>query len=172
MQNSKYVSHSPIDEHLKRAEPRTVSFPPFRGIGPPTHLLGVGRGNLTSSHPTLLVKCVELVQNGNISSDEPQKNNQTRIFMICLILQLFVHSRRPRSLRESVVDPARIRCCHRHRLTNKTYSAIPEQRTKQQNVSRSKSPFYVSKIRAMKSTMGMMMVVIMTIVTRDWIEVT
>ena len=48
MQNSKYVSHSPIDEHLKRAEPRTVSFPPFRGIGPPTHLLGVGRGNLTS----------------------------------------------------------------------------------------------------------------------------
>ena len=47
MSNSKYVSHSPIDEHLKRAEPRTVSFPPFRGIGPPTHLLGVGRGNLT-----------------------------------------------------------------------------------------------------------------------------
>ena len=92
--------------------------------------------------------------------------------MICFIWQLFVHSRQPRSLRESVVDPARIRCCHRHRLTNKTYSAIPEQRTKQQNVSRSKSTFYVTKIRAMKSTMGMMMVVIMTIVTRDWIEVT
>ena len=52
MQNSKYVSHSPIDEHLKRAEPRTVSFPPFRGIGPPTHLLGVGRGNLTMYVPT------------------------------------------------------------------------------------------------------------------------
>ena len=47
MQNSKYVSHSLIGEHLKRVEPRTVSFPPFRGIGPPTHLLGVGRGNLT-----------------------------------------------------------------------------------------------------------------------------
>ena len=46
-QNSKSVSHSPISEHLKLAETETVSFPPFRGIGPPTHLLGVGRGNLT-----------------------------------------------------------------------------------------------------------------------------
>ena len=51
MSNSKYVSHSPIDKHLKCAEPRTVSFPPFRDIGPPTHLLGVGGGNLTSSIP-------------------------------------------------------------------------------------------------------------------------
>ena len=54
MQNSKYVSHSPIDEHLKRAEPRTVSFPPFRGIGPPTHLLGVGRGNLTRADDVIV----------------------------------------------------------------------------------------------------------------------
>ena len=36
---------------------------------------------------------------------------------------------------QSVVDPERIRCCHRTRLTNKTYSAIQEQRTKQQIVS-------------------------------------
>ena len=47
-QNSKSVSHSPISEHLKLAETETVSSPPFRDIGPPTHLLGVGRGNLTS----------------------------------------------------------------------------------------------------------------------------
>ena len=53
MSNSKYVSHSLIGEHLKRVEPRTVSFPPFRGIGPPTHLLGVGRGNLTNVWATL-----------------------------------------------------------------------------------------------------------------------
>ena len=46
--NSKYVSHSPIGEHLKQAETRTVSYPPFQDIGPQTHLLGVGRGNLTT----------------------------------------------------------------------------------------------------------------------------
>ena len=33
---------------------------------------------------------------------------------------------------KSDVDPARIRCCHQHRLSNKTYSAIPEQRTTRQ----------------------------------------
>ena len=43
------MSHSPIGEHLKLAETETVSSPPFRDIGPPTHLLGVGRGNLTNS---------------------------------------------------------------------------------------------------------------------------
>ena len=48
MSNSKYVSHSPIDEHLKRAEPRTVSFPPFRGIGPPPDFWSQA-GNLSSS---------------------------------------------------------------------------------------------------------------------------
>ena len=47
-QNSKSVSHSPISEHLKLAETETVSSPPFRDVGPPTHLLGVGRGNLTN----------------------------------------------------------------------------------------------------------------------------
>ena len=46
-QNSKSVSHSPISEHLKLAETETVSSPPFWDVGPPTHLLGVGRGNLT-----------------------------------------------------------------------------------------------------------------------------
>ena len=72
MSNSKYVSHSPIDEHLKRAEPRTVSFPPFRGIGPPTHLLGVGRVNLTTQNTAVLSNAyqnnlcdpVNTVQNG------------------------------------------------------------------------------------------------------------
>ena len=42
------MSKDSIGHHLKRAEPRPVSFPPFRGIGPLTHLLGVGRGDLTS----------------------------------------------------------------------------------------------------------------------------
>ena len=47
-QNSKSVSHSPISEHLKLAETETVSSPPFWDIGPPTHLLGLGSGNLTT----------------------------------------------------------------------------------------------------------------------------
>ena len=38
----------------------------------------------------------------------------------------------PKSWCKSDVDPARIRCCHQHRLSNKTYSAIPEQRTRGQ----------------------------------------
>ena len=33
---------------VKLAQTETVSFPPFWDIGPPTHLLGVGRGNLTN----------------------------------------------------------------------------------------------------------------------------
>ena len=50
-QNSISISHSPISEHLKLAETETVSSPPFRDIGPPTHLLGEGRGNLTREVP-------------------------------------------------------------------------------------------------------------------------
>ena len=70
-QNSKSVSHSPISEHLKLAETETVSSPPFQDIGLPTHLLGVGRGNLTNtnvkkgSSPGLL--CVACLWNPNYS---------------------------------------------------------------------------------------------------------
>ena len=68
MSNSKYVSHSLIGEHLKRAEPRTVSFPPFRGIGPPTHLLGVGRGNLTKIGDAAAVLLIRSVNCSSIIS--------------------------------------------------------------------------------------------------------
>ena len=53
-----------------------------------------------------------------------------------LCLHIIFFSRKkvccPKSWCKSDVDPARIRCCHQHRLSNKTYSAIPEQRTTRQ----------------------------------------
>ena len=58
------------------------------------------------------------------------------MFFIHLSCIYFDFSRRkvscPKSWCKSDVDPARIRCCHQHRLSNKTYSAIPEQRTRGQ----------------------------------------
>ena len=61
---------------VKLAQTETVSFPPFRDIGPPTHLLGVGRGNLTNRAPSsvlmpiflhsLLLKSAEYIQNNSV----------------------------------------------------------------------------------------------------------
>ena len=72
-------------------------------------------------------------------------NLSNTTYLICISFS-FCILQPPPSL-QSVVDPARIRCCHPHRLTNKTYSAIPKHREQNNRSSFTVSSFLSAEHR-------------------------